>query len=225
MHQLWKLEGISMLACALFFSTGCGSGSANLRLANAIPTQSSLDMLVDGNADASAVAYGSASAYASVGSGSRHIQIEPNGGSTILLDESISLASGSNSTLLVANGSMPVSLLLTDDSTAPATGDFAIRAVNASAGLGTADVYIVPSGTNIQSGSISATASNVAFPSATAYQTLSAGTYQVIFTAPGQKIPLITSSPLSFSAGQVRSLIGLDGQNQGFTTAILSDLN
>jgi hypothetical protein len=47
----------------------------------------------------------------------------------------------------------------------------------------------------------------------------------VIFTEPGQKVPAISSSPLSFSGGQVRPVMGLDGQNGGFTTAVLSDLN
>ena len=36
---------------------------------------------------------------------------------------------------------------------------------------------------------------------------------------------MIDSNPLSFSAGQIRSIVGLDGQNGGFTTAVLSDLN
>jgi hypothetical protein len=38
-------------------------------------------------------------------------------------------------------------------------------------------------------------------------------------------VPVISSSPTSFNAGQVRSVVGLDGQSGGFTTAVLSDLN
>jgi hypothetical protein len=54
---------------------------------------------------------------------------------------------------------------------------------------------------------------------------VAAGSYEVIFTQPGQKVPVISSSPTSFNAGQVRSVAGLDGQSGGFTTAVLSDLN
>jgi hypothetical protein len=114
-------------------------------------------------------------------------------------------------------------VVLTDSNSTPASGDISIRAINASSTLGTADVYVVTSGTDITT--VNPTASNVAFPSATSYQAVAAGSYEVIFTQPGQKVPVISSSPTSFSAGQVRSVVGLDGQSGGFTTAVLSDLN
>jgi hypothetical protein len=65
----------------------------------------------------------------------------------------------------------------------------------------------------------------VAFPSATTYQTVAAGTYVVVFTQHSSKTPVISTSPLSLVAGQVRTVLGLDGQNGGFTTGILADLN
>ena len=114
-------------------------------------------------------------------------------------------------------------VVLADSSTTPSSGDISIRAINASSTLGTADVYIVNSSTDIST--VNPTASSVAFTAATSYQTVAAGSYVVIFTQPGQKVPIISSSPLSFSAGQVRSVMGLDGQGGGFTTAVLADLN
>jgi len=220
MHQSWKLAVVPLLASASLLSIGCGSSSAHVRLVNALPSQSSLDMLVDSKDVASAVAYGSGSAYASVSSGSRHLQIEISGTTDVLSDESVSLSSGTDSTVLDTNSGVTV---LTDGNSTPASGDISIRAINASATLGPADVYIVPAGTDITT--VNPTASNVVFPSATAYQTVAAGSYQIIFTQAGQKVPVISSSPLSFSAGQVRSVVGLDGQNGGFTIAVLSDLN
>jgi hypothetical protein len=220
MHQSWKLAVVPLLLCAILFSIGCGSSSAHIRLVNALPSQSSLDMLVDSKNIAGAVLYGSASAYATVSSGSRHIQIEPTGTTDVLVDQTTSLGSGTDSTVLETNSG---AVVLTDSNSTPASGDISIRAINASSTLGTADVYIVTSGTDITT--VNPTASDVAFPSATSYQAVAAGSYEVIFTQPGQKVPVISSSPTSFNAGQVRSVVGLDGQSGGFTTAVLSDLN
>lgn len=219
MHLFWKMAVVSVVSSSILFSIGCGSSSAHVRLANALPSQSNLAMLIDGNNLASSVAYGSASGYSSVNSGSRHLQIEPAGTTNILIDQTISLGSG-NSTVLATNSG---AMALADSSTTPTSGDISIRAINASSTLGTADVYIVTPSTDITT--VNPTSSNVAFTSATAYQSVAAGSYVVIFTQPGQKIPIISSSPLSFSAGQVRSVMGLDGQNGGFTTAVLADLN
>jgi hypothetical protein len=215
----WKLAVMSVISWAMLVALGCGSSSAHVRLANALPSQSNLAMLIDGNSLASTVAYGSASGYVSVSSGSHHLQIEASGTTTILIDQTISLGSG-NSTVLATNSG---AVVLADSSTTPSSGDISIRAINVSSTLGTADVYIVGSSTDIST--VNPTASNVAFTAATSYQTVAAGSYVVIFTPPGQKVPFISSSPLSFSAGQVRSVMGLDGQNGGFTTAVLADLN
>jgi hypothetical protein len=220
MHQSWKLAVVPLLLCAILFSIGCGSSSAHIRLVNALPSQSSLDMLVDSKNIASAVLYGSASAYATVSSGSRHIQIEPTVTTDVLVDQTTSLSSGTDTTVLDTNSG---AVVLTDSNSTPASGDISIRAINASSTLGTADVYIVTSGTDITT--VNPTASSVVFPSATSYQSVAAGSYEVVFTQPGQKVPVISSSPTSFNAGQVRSVVGLDGQSGGFTTAVLSDLN
>src|SRR5215475_6921464 len=199
---------------------GCGSGNAKIRLINAYPSQPNLDMLIDGNAVASSVTYGSASGYSSVSSGSRHLQVEAAGTSNIFSDQTISLGSGSSSSVLSTNSG---STVLTDTNSTPSSGNISIRVINAASTLGTVDIYIVPAGSNIVT--LSPSFSGVTFPSATNYTTLTAGSYQVIFTLPGQKFGIATSSSLSFSSGQVRTVVGLAGQTGGFTIGVLSDLN
>ena len=229
MLQSWKPVGTYLLLSAILLLSGCGSsGSTHLRLANALSSQSGLTLLIDGNNDANAVAYGTGSGYLSVSSGSRHVQVEPTGSANdILIDQNISLASGSNTTIVAVSSTTAASgagaLVLNDQTSTPATNDIAIRAVNASPSLPIADVYIVTSTTDITT--VSPTAANVAFPSATTYQTVAAGTYVVVFTQHSSKTPVISTSPLSLVAGQVRTVLGLDGQNGGFTTGILADLN
>lgn len=65
--------GLGLIALA-FFTLGCGSSSkAKIRLVNATPDESGLDLLVDTKSVATGVGYGAASEYISVGSGSRQI--------------------------------------------------------------------------------------------------------------------------------------------------------
>lgn len=220
MSQSCKLAAVLMSLCVAFLSTGCSSGNkTRLRLLNAATFEASIDMLVDGKNVASA-GYGSATGYVSVTSGSRHLQIETSGTTNILFDETITITSGTDSTILVTNSGTTE---LSDNNATPVSGDVSIRAINASPTIGTADVYIVAPNTDIST--VDPTASGVGFSSTASYDTVAAGSYQVIFTQAGSKSPVISSSPLSFSAGQVRSVVGLDGQNGGFTTAVLSDLN
>jgi len=208
------------VSCVLLLATGCGSSTAHVRLLNALPIQSNLDMLIDSKDVASAVAYGAASAYVSANSGSRQLQIEPSGGSTSIVTQPISISSGSFTTLL-ESGAGPV--VLTDNNTAPSSGNINLRVINASSNIGSADVYIVSSGTGI--GSASPNFSGVSFPSATGYSTVSAGSYQVILTFPGTTSAKFTSSAMSFTSKQVRTIVVIDGQSGGITTSVLADAN
>jgi hypothetical protein len=224
MTRLWKLATVAIGLFSLatvFMATGCGgSGSARARLLNAYLGQSGLDMLINNQSTATGVGYGAASGYASVSSGAPNLKIQTTGTNNVLINQTINLGSGSDNTVL-STGSGTV--VLTDNNTAPASGNIKIRVINASPTLGTADVYIVPAGTAITPGS--PTFASLAYLSASGYQSLPAGSYEIIFTFAGVPSAVIDSNPLSFSTGQIRTVVGLDGQNGGFTTAVLSDLN
>ena len=207
------------------FTIGCGSsGNAKIRLVNATPDESSLDLLVDTKNVASGVGYGAASAYASVGSGTRQLQVEPTGTTNVLIDSSPSLGSGSNLTLVSLNFSFNISsVLLTDDNSAPTSGNFKLRIFNASPGMGAQDVYVVTFGTDINS--VDPTFSSLGFGSAAAYSTLAAGDYEVFFTSPGQKSISLDSGKLTFSAGQIRTLLALNNPSGAFMSTLLTDAN
>jgi hypothetical protein len=175
-------------------------------------------MLIDGKNIASSIPYGAASGYSTVSSGSRHLQIEPSG-STPFVDQTINVASGSSNTILAMASSATV---LTDDNSAPASGDVKIRVINASSNLGPTDVYILTSGTGL---SASPTFSSLGVSAASGYDAVAAGSYQVYFTTPGTTNIILSTNALAFSSGQVRSVVVLDGQTGGITTSVLADVN
>jgi hypothetical protein len=109
-----------------------------------------------------------------------------------------------------------IRLVLADDNTAPASGDFKLRIVNSAPGLGPADVYVVTPATDLNT--VSPTLSNLGFDSASGYQSLTAGSYEIVLTPAGQKFPAVDTGSLSFSSGQVRTFVGLNSQSGGFPT-------
>jgi len=170
------------------------------------------------------VQYGTASSYTSVTSGSPTLSVTDASTTNVIINQSISLGSSGYYTILAGNYSSAIDAReLTDNNTTPSSGSVSIRIVNASPELGTADVYVLAPGSSLSSAT--AIVSNLNFESASSYQTLSAGSYEVYFTQPGQRSAIIDSGPLTFTSQQIRTVVGLDGQSGGYTTAVLPDLN
>jgi hypothetical protein len=210
---------------AILLIVGCGGGGqTRFRMMNAVPDESSLDMLVDSVSVSGNVAYGTSTGYQTTKSGSHQVVIEPSGSSTPLLQQSISFGSGSDTTIISNNFSSNIAnLVLTDDNSAPASGNFKIRVVNAAPGLGPADVYIVAVDTDLTT--VSPNVSNLAFGAATGYQGIASGSYKIVLTPVGQKFSAVDTGSLSFTAGQVRTFVGLNSQSGGFSYALLQDVN
>jgi trimeric autotransporter adhesin len=221
--------GVSLLALILI-SAGCGGGSnqAELRVVQASPDESSVNVLVDGTSVAS-VDYGAASSYLNVNSGTRHIQIEPTTSSTPIVDQNVSFASSAHMTMVVANLSPNIAgVVFTDNQTAPPSGDAQVRVINASPSLGTVDVYIVASGTGISN--VTPTLPSLAFEGGSQYTSLAAATttgtdYQIYFTIPNTKFVEATTGAISLMPGQNRTIVALTATGGGITTLTLADLD
>jgi hypothetical protein len=201
----------------IFFTTGCGSTSTQVRLVNAMDGQTSINLVVDNSTLATEVDFGAASSYASTASGSHTLEIQAN--SATLFSQTVSFSSGNNTVLATNSGPR----IFADNKTTPSSGNIQIRAINASTSLGTADVYVVAPGIDIST--VNPNFSALAYQSASSYATLAAGSYQVEFTQAGSKNVLVNSNANSFTAGQIRTIVALDNPSGGFTTAVLSDLN
>lgn len=224
MKRVPALLWLCVLVVIALGSIGCGSSHTRVRFVDASPDETSLSLLVDGKVVADSVSYSTASSYVSVTPGSRHLQVETPGSSTILIDQTPTFSASTDTTVMAGSYSSSIAgLMFVDDNNAPTSGNMKLRIINASPGLGTADVYIVAPGTDLTT--VSPTVSGLAFEVASTYQSLPAGSYEIFFTLPGQKFTYIDSGALSFSAGQVRTVLGLNGASGGFTSAVLADVN
>jgi len=232
------------LAALSIFTTGCGSTSstAQIRVINAIPDSGPVDIHVNGTRIVSSLQFGGVyptpttpATYQPVFSGNATIQgFAP--GDTINPISPIGTLSlnGSTQYTVVAvglelNDSPP--LLLTDDNTAPTSGNVEFRIVNASLSspAGGVDVYIVPpADTDLTN--FAPQISGLGNGQASAYQSLNfiTGGYAVIVTANGSKTALI-KQPSASQSGSITTLVLVDnlGGNNGMsqTPLVLQDLN
>jgi len=69
--------------------------------------------------------------------------------------------------------------------------------------------------------------SSLSFKSASSYVTQTAGTFRIRMTAAGSKAVLVDSGAVTFSAGQIRTVVALDAPGGGppISAVILADLN
>lgn len=216
---------VALVTLALL-TVGCGSSStqSRIRLVNANPDQSALDLLIDDKSAASGVGYGAASSYVAVTAASHNVVVEPSNSSSAIIDTTITTSSGSAVTLICANYSYNArSVVLSDDNTKPDSGNFRLRIVNVSPGMGTQDVYVVTDGTDINSAN--PVFESLGFGNASSYVQLPAGSYDVVFTPPGSKFINLDSGSLTLSAGQVRTLLALNSPVGSYESTVLADLN
>jgi hypothetical protein len=221
LSQLFLAVIIAVVGPAL----GCGSGgTAQARLLNASPGEGSLNGMANSTSFATNVSYGSASTYTSIPSGSDTLEVEVSGSSSAAINQTVSLVAKTPYTVMVAGYPSSIgAIVLTDNNSAPTSGNILLRVINASPSLGTADVYVVAPNTALDT--VSPTVSALNFESASNYVSLAAGSYEVVFTETGQTVPVITSGSMTFGAGQVNSIVGLNGAVTGYTTAVLTDMN
>jgi hypothetical protein len=206
--------------------TGCGGGgttnTAQFRLVQASPDAPSVSVLIDGKSVSDTLAYGNATAYLSVKSGSRHVQVVPVSASSPIFDQNITFSSSTKQTLLLTGSSASIQpLTLTDGGTTATAGDGYVRVVNASATMGAADVYLVPAGSSIVG--VKPVAASLAFDKDTGYQLVVAGNYEVFMTAPGTAKALLNTGSISLTASQNQTVVALDGTSGGFTFVPLTD--
>jgi hypothetical protein len=207
-------------------SAGTIAANPQFRVMNASVEQPSLTFLLTTSTVASSLAYPNASAYTQQSPGGYTIHVEPAGTTATLINQPVVFQPSESYTFIAAEAAFAspalAPIFLTDDNSAPSSGQMKLRVVNASPDVGKLDVYVVSPGKSLQG--VSPTVSSLEFQAASPYQDLTQGNYEVYFTAAGQKSILIDSGGLTFHAGQIRTVVAFDASG-GFGSTTLADLN
>ena len=249
----------AVLVGVMLISVGCGTSStsssrtAQLRVIPVAPSGPTLDLLIDNKSIFKSMAYGVPTAFTTVTAISHDFKLfDPAAGTDLLDNPTEPFTAGTTYTyLIVGNASSPTGIQgnkMTDDHTAPDKGNFKLRVVNGSPNVGAVDVYVIAPGSGY--GGAKPTIGGLASNTASTYQSLASGGYQIFVTPAGDSscltvFPLPPAPPIpdtclinmnglngtalpSFQSGQNRTLIMVNqipGGGTYTTLPMLADLN
>ncbi|WP_175772542.1 DUF4397 domain-containing protein [Paraburkholderia phenazinium] len=203
------------VASVLTACGGSGSDAAKtlgitdpeIHFENAVPGAPAYDLLVNGTAPGGQtnVNYLGVTNFTNIGTGSTNVGYANTGTTTALASGNFpDTANGHEYTVIALPGLTSPGIGLIDDpfDKGLLSSDARVRAFNASANATNLDLYIVPSGTNINT--VSPTMAGVSFSNAVPASGqdslyLSGGTYIAIATAAGSKTPIFQSAAFSLA--------------------------
>ncbi len=186
---------------------GNNSGSTKVRLLNASPGYSSLDLYVDDSKKCSSVAYGSVSGYADCDSGSFATALTSAGSSTELTTTSRTYSSDTHYTVVAYgwSGSLK-SVMITENQDSADSGKMYFRVLNTATDAGSVDVYLTASTDDLASST--AVQSSVGGGSSSSYGTVASGTYRLRVTAAGDNTTLLLDvDDVTFDSKGVYNLV------------------
>jgi len=218
MKKIW----IAAFLAALAVLSGCHGGghaqnSTDMRALNAVPDAEPLDVLIDDDVKASALALGQTSGFSEFDSGTRDVKVRSSTSQSVLSDKSVSFPSGVFQTLLVYGHRTSIQTqLLTDDVVTIDSGQLRVRVANLASDSGPVDIYLA---------SPVATApviiGGAAFGSVTGSAEIAPGNYPIIVTAAGTQDVLFQSAPQSFAAGIYYTIVVVPTQGGKQVNAVL----
>jgi hypothetical protein len=177
-----------------------GSGEAQVRVAHLSPDAPNVDVYVNGEPALTDVPYTTVSSYLSLPAGTQQVTVYAAGDtSTPVIDAPVEVAAGGAYTIaavgLVTDGSITAQVYQ-DDLRAPSSGNAKVRVVHASPDAGPVDV--VPRGGD-------PLVAGLAFPEATPYAEVPAGTYTLDVNAAGTNQTVLTVPDAALTSGGVYS--------------------
>jgi hypothetical protein len=215
MKLIGTMAALIGVASVLTACGGSGSDAAKtlgitdpeIHFIHAIPSGPAVDFLVNGKAPGGQtdINYLGVTNFTNIGTGATTVAYADTGTTTALASGSFpDVANGHEYTVLALPGLTSPGIGLIDDpfDKGLLSNDARVRAFNASANASNLDIYIVASGTSINS--ISPTMAGVSFSNAVPASGqdslyLSGGTYVAIVTAAGSKTPIFQSNTFSLA--------------------------
>ncbi len=176
------------------------SGTAKVRVIHASPDAPAVDVFVNGNAVLTNVGFFAASPYLDLPAGTYRVQVAPTGAgaSSAVIDANVTIEAGRAYTIAAVG---PVASIkpqvIVDNLSAPAAGQAKVRVYHFSPDAPAVDVKLA-SGTTL--------ISNLAFPDASDYLEVLAGTYDLQVTPAGGDAVVINLAGTRVEAGQIYSV-------------------
>ena len=191
--------------------------TADVRAGFVSPDAPAVDLIFDGdlaNPQFNAGLFPDVTAYSSVAPDDYQLSaVDDATQGTTYFTSDLNLAAGQRYSILAVGPLASVEpLILTDDNRSIGT-ESRVRVVHAAPTAGAVDIYVQPTGTDINT--VTPTYANVAFKADTGFASLAAGSYDLTVTPAGLKTPVAASSALTTENGDVFTVIARDNVGGG----------
>jgi hypothetical protein len=176
------------------------SGTAKVRVLHASPDAPAVDVYVNGDVALSNVPFFTASDYLDLPAGTYQIQVTPTGAdvSSAVIDASATIEAGMAYTIAATGEVANIQpTIIVDDLSAPASGQAKVRVYHFSPDAPAVDVKLAD-GTTLISG--------LAFPDASDYLEVPAGSYDLQVTPAGDSAVVIDLAGTTLEAGNIYSV-------------------
>jgi hypothetical protein len=192
---------LSVFALAL---AGCGksgsggSSSTNMRFMNALVDGGAINVAVGSKNPVTGLAFEGLTGYQQVDTGTQEIKVSVSGGTSTIIDANVALSGDAPYSYIVyGTASAPLSLIVPDVFTAPSSGIFLLRVINAAFGTAGLDLYMTAPGASLDTASPNL--SNVTLGASSTFAQLTPGTLQVRVTLANSKQVIYDSGSLTFA--------------------------
>lgn len=195
--------GMALLALGLTIPAAAQSGNAMVRVIHASPDAPAVDVFVDGQAALTNVSFYTASEYLELPAGAHKLAVAPagQGEGAAVITANPTLEAGKAYTVaavgLLANIQAQI---YNDDLTAPASGKAHVRVIHASPDAPAVAVKVANGPTLIDS---------LAFPNASQYLPVDAGTYDLQVTPAGANDVVLDLAGTQLQAGTIYDVIAV----------------
>jgi LPXTG-motif cell wall-anchored protein len=202
-RKIGLLIGALVLSLSLLVPASAQSGNARVRVIHASPDAPAVDVYVDGSAVLTNVAFRAISDYLSLPAGPHRIAVAPAGAgeSAAVITANPTLDAGMAYTIAaVGNVANIQAQIYNDNLAAPAAGRAHVRVIHASPDAPAVDVRVAGG---------PALFSNLAFPNASDYLPVDAGSYNLQVTPAGATDVVIDLPNTNLTAGTIYDVVAV----------------
>ncbi|NTU77851.1 MAG: DUF4397 domain-containing protein [Chloroflexales bacterium] len=199
-RKLIILGLVALMALAIIPPAFAQAGTAKVRVVHASPDAPAVDVFVNDNKALTNVPFFTASDYLDLPAGSYRVQVTPTGqpASAAVIDATATIEAGKAYTIAATGPVASIKpTIIVDDLSAPASGKAKIRVYHFSPDAPAVDVK--PAGGN-------ALITGLAFPNASDYLEVPAGSYDLQVTPTGEGTVVIDLPDTAVEAGKIYSV-------------------
>lgn len=203
MRRLMIVSGLVLLALALVGPAAAQGNTARVRVIHASPDAPAVDVFVDGQAVLTNVAFPAISNYLDVPAGPHEVRVAPagQGANAAVITANLTLEAGRAYTVAAVGQLANIrAQVYNDNLSAPAAGKAHVRVIHASPDAPAVRVGVANGPTLIES---------LAFPNASDYLPVDAGTYDLQVTPAGADDVVLDLAGTTLQAGTIYDVVAV----------------